>query len=216
MSELYGLDRRGLLNKEDPSDPEREFWEAVPILRTKLNGPRLTPNLLVRNRLLEHLKSAIDVPLTIITAPAGYGKSVLASQWAERHERRVAWLSLDEYDSDLRLFLTSFVAAVDSVLRGACPSTLELTRAPELPHPERIGRSLVNELSEIERPYTLVLDDYHTIKELAIHEFLVELLRYPPLGLRLVLIARHNPLLPLSHWRGRGQMTEIRMNLKLN
>jgi len=219
MSELYGHDRRGLLNKEDPLDPEREVWGAVPILRTKLNRPRLTADLLIRNRLLEHLEDAIDAPLTVITAPAGYGKSVLASSWAERSERNVAWLSLDEDDSDLRLFLTYFVAAIESVLHGACPSTLELTRAPELPRPERIGKYLVNELEGLESPIVLILDDYHRLApDSPVHNLVTFILSNRPRQCRLVILTRRDPPLPArllwtDHCTVQIRLQELRFTL---
>ena len=100
-----------------------------PILRTKLYRPPLTAGLIDRGRLIRVMNRARDVPLTLVSAPAGYGKSVLVAQWAEQLDSPVAWLSLDASDSEPRAFLQYFLAAVDTVSPGACDATREARRS---------------------------------------------------------------------------------------
>jgi LuxR family maltose regulon positive regulatory protein len=105
----------------------------APLLRTKLHRPPVTADLVHRERLHERLARDLEVPLTLVSAPAGYGKSMLVSHWAESLEQRCAWLSLDETDSDITEFLTYVIDAIRTVEPTACPETEELLTAPVLP-----------------------------------------------------------------------------------
>jgi LuxR family maltose regulon positive regulatory protein len=116
--------------ENDIGTDTREF---NPILRTKLHQLQLTAELVDRERLIKAMTRAHEVPLTLVSAPAGYGKSVLVAQWAEQSDSPVAWLSLDASDSELRAFLLYFVAAVDTVLPGACEATRDLLAAGPWP-----------------------------------------------------------------------------------
>jgi len=109
---------RGESNKKGRSDVSDVDRQGLPIIRTKLYRPRLPADLVTRHRLLELLDNALEVPLTLVSAPAGYGKSVLVSQWAERQELPCVWLSLDQGDSELRLFLAYVLAAIETVAPG--------------------------------------------------------------------------------------------------
>ena len=93
-----------------------------PILRTKLHRPQLSADVVNRDRLIKRIDSACDLPLTLVSAPAGYGKSVLVAQWVEQLDRAVAWLSLDADDSDPRTFLAYFLATVNNLMLGAAPT----------------------------------------------------------------------------------------------
>ena len=127
---------------------------SSPLIRTKLHRPSVPFDVVGRDRLLRLMGRAVEVPLTLVSAPAGYGKSVLVAQWAEHCEHPVAWLSLDEDESDLRLFLQYLVAAVHTVAGGACRATEELLQATELPPPSVLGRSICfNDFEALGQPF---------------------------------------------------------------
>lgn len=184
---------------------------SVPIIRTKLYRPEVTGALVARDRLLDLMGRTLDLPLTLVSAPAGYGKSVLVRQWAKQLEQPCAWVSLDEGDSDITVFLGYFLAAIDTVFPDACRSTQALVEAPELPPIQTVHGHLSNELDVIETTYAIVLDDYHRINSSSpVHELLGRLLEHPPQSLHLVLITRRDPPLPLPRLRARAQVNEVR------
>jgi LuxR family maltose regulon positive regulatory protein len=180
------------------------------LLRTKLHRPPITADLVPRPRLLERLDQHRDRPLTLVLASAGYGKTTLVSSWLETCDCPNAWLSLDANDNDLALFLSYFLAAVQTMFPDAGEDTLALLKAATPPPIPVLARSLINELDRIEQPFILVLDDCHHIREVAVHDLLNDLLRHPPRALHLVLASREDPLLSLITLRARGQVTEIR------
>jgi LuxR family maltose regulon positive regulatory protein len=184
--------------------------EFSPILRTKLYRPEITGAFVDRPHLLEQLDSRRRRRLTLVSAAAGYGKTTLISSWLESSEQPWAWLSLDERDDDLVTFLTYFIAAIHTIYPAACRETLALLNAANLPPLDVFSRSLINELDQLEPAFTLVLDDLHFITDVAIHDLLTELLRYPPQPLHLVIITRRDPSLPITTLRARDQVTEIR------
>jgi LuxR family maltose regulon positive regulatory protein len=186
--------------------------ETERILRTKLNRPRLPPDLVVRERLLKRLDEGRTLPLTLISAPAGCGKSTLVAGWLERIDWPGVWLSVDSQDSDPRRFLTHVVAGLRTVFPEACSHTMDLLRAPmDLPL-RALKTTLANELEALERPFVLVLDDFeHVEAGSSVNEILGDLLAHPPLPLHLVVISRRDPPIPLVTLRARGQLAEIRM-----
>jgi LuxR family maltose regulon positive regulatory protein len=170
-----------------------------------------------RPRLTPRLAPALALPLTLVSAPAGYGKSTMISAWLESVDFPSAWLTLDEQDNDLGDFLRYLVAAVQNIFPNPTPETQALVRAAILPPISVIAKSLINELDRIEQPFILVLDDYQLIESQSIHDLLNELLLHPPRSLRLVLSARMDPPLSLVTLRARGQMVEIRsQDLRFN
>jgi LuxR family maltose regulon positive regulatory protein len=184
--------------------------DSLPLIRTKLYRPRISAGLVSRPRLLERLEQRRGRPLTLVVAPAGYGKSTLVASWLETCSCPGAWLSLDEDDNDLALFLSYFSAAIRTMFPGAVGETSALLKAASLPPLDVLTRSLINELDQIEQPFILVLDDYHAVQNMDVHHLLTELFRYPPRALHLVLASRSDPPLPLTTLRARGQATEIR------
>ena len=150
------------------------------ILRTKLHRPPVPRDHVHRPRLLEYLDQRRERPLTLVSAPAGYGKSLLISRWMETCDIPNAWLSLDETDSDLRQFLSYFIAGVDTIFPDAVSKTMTLVDAPTLPTLSTMVGSLCNELDAIEQDFILALDDIHCIQEKSVHHFLNVLLRHPP------------------------------------
>ena len=175
---------------------------------TKLNRPRVRGPAVFRPRLVQMLDSASN--LTLVIAPAGYGKTMLLSAWLDTHPMPSAWLSLDERDNDLVVFVSYLVAAVRTLFPAACAETLALISGMTLPPAAVISRSLSNELAAIQQEFVLVLDDYHVIRERTIHEVLTELTRRPPPALHLVFAARNDPALPLASLRARGHVVELR------
>jgi LuxR family transcriptional regulator, maltose regulon positive regulatory protein len=182
------------------------------LLQTKLNRPPITRGLIDRPRLFEQLNRSIDHPLTLICAPAGYGKTTLVCTWLEHTAASlpVAWLSLDEEESDLNLFLRYFIAALRTVFADACDETLMLLQAGQQPPQTVLHAMLCNDLEKLPREAILVLDDYHFIHGKEVHSLLGDLARHWPKPLHLVLISRIEPPLPLTSLRAKGMISEIR------
>ena len=189
------------------------------LLRTKLHRPSATADQVDRPRLKDRLDSSLDRPLILVAAPAGFGKSTLLSAWLEdlttgkggvTPPLPAAWLSLDESDNDLSVFLVYFLAAMQSIFPDALSETIALVSGLNFPPVLVIANSLSNELDGLERDFVLVLDDYHTIREQSIHDLLTMLLQHPPKGMRLVITTREDPPLPLGALRARNRVAEIR------
>ncbi len=179
--------------------------------RTKFRPPRLPDDVLFRTRLVERLDR--DATLTLIIAPAGYGKTTLAGTWLARFSRPGTWISLDDEDNTLPVFLQRFVMAVRCVFPAFGDEILNLLAAKaelttELT-PESVLPILLNELDQLEQDFVLVLDDYHHIVDRSVHQLLWGLLAHPPRPLHLVLTARHDPPIP-PRIRLQGAVTELR------
>ena len=185
---------------------------ATSILRAKVRPPEKASGFLVRPRLLELLQQNPRRPLTVVSAPAGYGKTTLVTQWLQAAEAEPAWLQLSEDDSELRTFLSYLVAAVQVRFPKACSDTAALLEAAQLPPASVLADTLSNDLDSVSRPLVLVLDDYHLVSDAEIHELLDTLMRYPPRPLHLVLVTRHDPAISLASLRARGWLTEIRQD----
>jgi LuxR family maltose regulon positive regulatory protein len=184
---------------------------AVIVNKMKLNRPRLPSGHVHRPALTERLDHHRNLPLTLVSAPAGYGKSILISCWLESSKETSAWFSVDEKDNDLRIFLSHFLAAVQTIFPDAGNETLEMIAAPELPPVEHLAGSLVNELEAIKKEFILVLDDIHLVREKTIFEIINELLRHPNPSMHMVLSGRRDPFLPISSLRAQDQVHEIRV-----
>lgn len=195
--------------------------DSIPsnLIQTKLYRPSISRDLVHRARLVEQLDRGCELPLTLVSAPAGSGKTMLLSDWLGAYPRRSAWLSLDGGDSELSVFLSYFVAAIRTVFPLACEQTWALLHAAELPSVPTLASVLSNEIGSLGEDHALpagqrfilVLDDYHMVRNQAIQQFLTDLLRHPPLSLHLVLSTRQDPPLPIASLRARGQLGEIRM-----
>lgn len=182
----------------------------IPLVRTKLHRPPLSAVHVRRQHLLDQLDERIDRVLTLVSAPAGYGKSTLVSCWLESCNIPVAWLSLDKTDNDLRLFISYLLVAVQSISRETGKVIQTLLRAQDLPPLPILAGHLINELDSIDQAFILAIDDYHVIQNKAIHELLDEILLHPPHAMHLVLLSRVDPPLAITKVRAKGQMTEIR------
>ena len=180
------------------------------LLQTKLYPPRV-PDLLVRRQaLLDRFKQWGDPPVTLVSAPAGYGKSTLVMQWLEARNAPYAWLSLDEYDTGLDTFLRYMIAALQIVVPSIGLETHNLLDLSQLPYPERLADMLVVDLQHLTGRLFLVLDDYHTVADEVVHHFVTRLLQRLPPELHLVIISRADPPLGLTRLRGKGLLREIR------
>lgn len=181
------------------------------LLQIKLQLPISPGDLVPRVDLHTRLDSGRERPLTLVSAPAGYGKSVLIGSWFEQSDWASAWLSLDRNDSSLRQFLAYFISAIRTVFPQACPGTLNLIKALELPSMSNLASTLVNELNVLDKPVLLALDDYHLINAGSpVNELMQWMLEYPPIPLHLVIITRRDPPVSLVSLRARGQVNEIR------
>ncbi|MDX2501536.1 MAG: LuxR C-terminal-related transcriptional regulator [Deltaproteobacteria bacterium] len=181
-----------------------------PLITTKLHRPPLDRIQVQRPHLLERLDQGRSRPLTLVSAPAGYGKSVLIRSWLESCDIPSAWISLDENDNDLRTFTAYFVAAVKTLFPGACRNTQALLSAPDLPPIAVLVANLLNELDLIEQSFIMVLDDFHLIEDESVLDMIAQLLHHPPQTMHLVLIGRQDPAVPISKLRAQSFVTEIR------
>ena len=184
----------------------------VPVVRAAfLHRPAPPPGGLVRSRLHAVLDGGIELPASLVCAPAGFGKSVLVSQWCEHIERPSAWLSLDPAIDHPRWFLMHLVAAVRRVFPDALEVTSQMASADLMPAHETLMAELSNELDELDEPIVIVLDDYHRIIEPRVHRFVADLLRHPPLAVHLVIVSREEPPLPIGTLRAQGRLNELRV-----
>ncbi len=211
---------QALAHVSTPSSPSASAMRSAAgqplLLSSKLAPPRLPHALVERERLLVALDGALLTPLTLLAAPAGWGKTTLLSTWARRHEAQVAWLSLDELDTSPTRFWVALIAALrrcGGYAPGFGESAVALLESPQPPPLSTILTALLQELegrSAPPAPIVLILDDYQLIEERAIHQGMSFFLEHLPAHMHLLLASRVDPDLPLARWRVRGQLTEIR------
>lgn len=188
---------------------------ASEILQTKLTPPPVRADRVPRPRLTQRFSAALERPFTLVCAPAGYGKSTLLGEWIDSEVGRTirfAWLSLDEDDNDSIRFLTYLVSALASIGSIDGDELLSLLRARQPPLAKVVLTALLSRLETFTEPFALVLDDYHFITTPSIHEAMTFLLDHLPARMRLVIVSREDPPFPLARLRGRGQLTEIRVD----
>ena len=189
----------------------------APVLATKLFVPARRPQLVARSRLTEQLNGAFDSGqrLTLISAPAGFGKTTLVGDWIEhttrrRPDTRAAWLSLDAGDNDPTRFLTHLVATLQRFDEALGADALTLLDAAQPVPVETTLTALINDLAAAEVQTVLVLDDYHAIEAPAVHDAVAFLLNHLPGEVHLLISSRFDPPLPLARLRTRGALTELR------
>ena len=186
------------------------------LLQTKLYIPPIRPELVSRPRLIERLNAGLDRKLTLVSAPAGFGKTTLVSEWLAGCERlepkvRAAWLSLDEGDNDPARFLAYMIAALRTIEANIGKGALSALQSPQPPPAEAVLISLINEIAALPDSIILVFDDYHTIESSPVDNALAFLLERLPPQMHLVIASREDPNLPLARLRVRGQLTELRI-----
>lgn len=187
---------------------------AAPLLlTTKLYLPAARPDLVHRPRLLVRLADGLTRPLTLISAPAGFGKTTLISEWHASERGRnfpLAWLALDDDDNDPTRFLTYLIATLATLKPGFGEPLLALLKSPQPSPPKLIVTHLINEINGFPTSFGLVFDDYHVISNPSLHEALAFLLEHLPPRLHVIITTRADPPLPLARLRARRQLAEIR------
>ncbi|MEI6778121.1 MAG: LuxR C-terminal-related transcriptional regulator [Chloroflexales bacterium] len=201
------------------------------VIVTKLFAPPPRPSAVSRPRLIARLDEGLHRKLTLVAAPAGFGKTTLVASWlAERMKDEgrgmkagqpdpssfiplpssFAWLSLDEADNDPARFLAYLVAALQTIVPTIGVGVVAVLQSPQLPPPDVILTALLNEITALPNHVVLVLDDYHVINAAPVDSALVFLVEHLPPHLHLVIVTREDPPLPLARLRARGQLTELR------
>jgi LuxR family transcriptional regulator, maltose regulon positive regulatory protein len=195
----------------------------TPILATKLYIPPSRPKAVLRPRLIERLNEGLRQSrgfgrkLTLISAPAGFGKTTLVSEWVSERMKaeglpltKTAWLSLDPGDNNLVRFLTYLIAALQTISANIGAGLLNALQTPQPPSIESVLTALLNEITAIPDRFVLVLDDYHLIDAKPVDDVLAFLLEHLPPQMHLVIATREDPSLPLARLRARGHLTELR------
>jgi LuxR family maltose regulon positive regulatory protein len=198
------------------------------ILATKLYIPRLRAPLVSRPHLIEQLDAGLDRKLTLVSAPAGFGKSTLLAHWASRfatnepgsdsgcpaenNRHRLAWLSLDKSDNDPHRFLAHFISALQGIAAGTGERALSALHITNPPHIERLIGGLINDIARIPDPFSLILDDFHLITDPQVHEALLFLLENQPRHMHLIISGRADPPWPMARLRSRGELSELRID----
>lgn len=183
----------------------------VELLSTKSFIPQPRPDRVSRPRLTERLNAGLDRKITLIAAPAGFGKTTLLGEWIPQSPRPVAWLSLDEGDSNSVRFWAYVIAALQTLSPQLGEGAKPLISSPGFPIKSALT-VLVNEIHSFEQPFVLVLDDYHAIDSREIDDELSFLIEHQPPSLHLIINTRIDPALPLSRLRARNQLSELRAN----
>lgn len=188
---------------------------STKILDTKLCAPPLRQNLVPRPSLVRRLDEGRQGRLVLVSAPAGFGKSTVVSEWvagcARREpEVRAAWLTLDGEDGDSSRFLIYVVAALRTAAPDLSPGVVGVFQASQQPAPESMLTALLNEIASLPYELVLVLDDYHLVDTDRVDEVLTFMLEHLPPQLHVVIATREDPRLPLARWRARGQLVELR------
>ena len=201
------------------------------LLRTKLFVPRIRPFLVPRPHLIQKMNQGLQqhCKLTLISAPAGFGKTTLITCWIEEATRQaanqakvdtlqppifdqVAWLSLDSDDNEITRFLAYTIAAIQTISPTMGEKVLSILQAPQLPPIESILTTLLNEIATIQHNFMLVFDDYHLIDDRSVDKALTFLLEHLPPQMHIVITTREDPNIPLARYRVRGQAIELRAN----
>ncbi|NQT58612.1 MAG: helix-turn-helix transcriptional regulator [Bacteroidetes bacterium] len=200
------------------------------LLATKFHIPRVRPNAVERLNLIKRLDAGLDNKLTIISAPTGFGKSTLLSEWIQNLQvcdttsepvvemslTHIAWFSIDENDNDFVRFISYLLGSLElsGVFDGSSDDDLkaamDIMGTTQQPLPAIILTPLLNRLSELNRKIILILDDYHYIENIAIHGLMSFMVNNMPQSMHLLIATRHDPPLPLARLRAQNELTEVR------
>jgi LuxR family maltose regulon positive regulatory protein len=183
---------------------------SQPILKIKTCTPSFSGSKVIRSRLLTLIQEGLLHPLTLIAAPAGFGKTTLLSEWASVATMPVAWFSIDKSDNDPVQFITYMMSALESIQPGIGSEVLLMLRSFRPIAVQNIQVSFCNRLLETKTPFAVVLDDYHLVESQEIHQFVTYLLEHLPSHVHVILSTRSDPPIPLSRLRARSQLVEIR------
>lgn len=189
----------------------RPTTSELPLLETKLYLPKWSADLVSRPRLIDRIYPKRK--LTLVCAPAGFGKTTLLAEWvAAVPTRPVAWVSLDQSDNDPSVFWTYLIAALHKIQPSLCERSLALLQSPQPPPIESVLMTLLNELTAVEADIVLILDDYHAIATQAIHNGIGFLLSHLPPQVHLIIASRADPPLSLARLRSHKELTELRVS----
>lgn len=188
-----------------------DFKALSQISRTKLFRPPTADDYVGHGELESRLGKGDSQPIILVSAPAGYGKSTLISHWIDISKTPCAWISLDDRDNDLRVFLHYLGASIGSLCRSASRLLEKIIESPDLPPASHIADAFAAEMDQQKEPLVLVFDDYHNIHETKIHELVSALLNHLPACLRIALVSRRRPPLSLGRLRSRNLVLDVRL-----
>lgn len=181
------------------------------LIGTKFSRPRRSGDAVIRARLIDKLNEGLERKLTLISAPAGYGKTTLLLTWLETCPWQSVWLSLDDHDNLLPRFCLNLVAAVQTCFVDSCSATRALLEREQIPRPEQLAGSLVNDLAAIDERFIIALDDYHLVPDADIQQFMRTLIKLLPEHVHIAIATRTDPPLSLPLLRASHQQSEIRV-----
>jgi len=188
----------------------REKILNLHVLHTKLNRRAVDSKWIQRPRLITRLDEGLKNRLTLISAPAGYGKTTLAVQWINHIPRHSAWLSLDKKESDPDRFLRYVIASIRTVVSEFGANTEPLLLSPNLPPPDYLADAMVSDLAMLKKPLVVVFDDYHTIVSDEVQKTVSRMVQHLPENIHLLISTRIDTPWPLGLWRARQWLTELR------
>ncbi|UCD99636.1 MAG: tetratricopeptide repeat protein, partial [Chloroflexota bacterium] len=183
---------------------------STPLLATKLMIPPQRPELVPRPHLLALLDQGLTRKLTLVAAPAGYGKTTVLSEWVHQIDPPAAWLSLARNDNDFFRFITYFLTALKNAQPEIAHLAITPNLSPQIPATELILYPLINELASLDSPAVIVLDDFHLIESDLILRSISFFLDHLPSQVHLVIATRSDPPLPIAKLRGKGELLELR------
>lgn len=181
------------------------------MLLTKLHIPLVGNNTVHRTELFDKLNEGLDRKLILISAPAGFGKTTLVSDWINQNQILTAWLSLDKGDNDPVEFLSYLIWGIQGVHKDFGQTALTLLQSPNKLNTLSITSLLLNEMISIKQNFLLVLDDFHLINSQEILELTSFLIQYIPGNIHIVILTRSDPALPLARIRSQHQLVELRL-----
>jgi len=181
------------------------------VIRRSLRPPALPKDLVERPRLLKTMDSGRELPLTLLSAPAGYGKTTLLSHWVADRSIEAAWVSVSPELDDALTFLTHLVTGLDLLSPGGFTGSARLLKTARTSQVEALGRAILNDLEELEAPCSVVLDGIEAIHDPWTMNWLSSLLLHPPSHLHLVVAGRRDPFFPIAGLRAKGEVVEIRV-----
>jgi len=180
------------------------------MLLTKLHIPPAGNNVVHRSELFEKLNSGLSRKLILVSAPAGYGKTTLISDWISQNIIPAAWLSLNNGDNDPAVFLSYIISGIQSIHQDFGQSALRLLNSPNSPSVESIASLLINEVLKINQNILLVLDDFHLINSSKVLKLVTYLLEHILGNIHIVILTRSDPALAVSKLRSQHQLVELR------
>jgi LuxR family maltose regulon positive regulatory protein len=180
------------------------------MLLTKLHIPSAGNNIVHRSELFENLNTGLNRKLILVSAPAGFGKTTVVSDWIDQNKLPAAWFSLDNGDNDPVVFLNYIISGIKSIHSVFGQSALKLLNSPNKPSVESIASLLINEILDINQHFLLVLDDFHLIKSEEVLKLVTYLLEHIPGNIHIVILTRSDPALSVSRLRSQDQLVELR------